>query len=217
MIWSMASSLLIHNTGLGVAVLFSFLWVLLGMTIAWFLIVLHQQKMTKQATLNVQETIKQTGLNGDLAEAIQQEKKHIAASKTFAQRMFSYKAVHGMLMFTSWFNIVGRIFASNQSGDFTCYTYPVYKPIDTKHFNGTSYPMTPVPALDPDYARLPWAKMGNEVWAVLLLFGPLAAAAIVGAVWSLVASRRRTHVISSTTQDTLVKAVLTQGATQGGP
>ena len=48
MIWSMASSLLIHNTGLGVAVLFSFLWVLLGMTIAWFLIVLHQQKMTKQ-------------------------------------------------------------------------------------------------------------------------------------------------------------------------
>jgi hypothetical protein len=59
------------------------------------------------------------GISGDLGAMIAAEKGRIAAAKTFQQRLFSLKALHGILMFTSWINIAGRIFASDQSGDFT--------------------------------------------------------------------------------------------------
>jgi hypothetical protein len=69
---------------------------------------------------------------GSLEDMIRAEKGEIIAERSVWQRFFSLKALHGILMFTSWINIVGRIFASNQSGDFTCHTYPVYKQVGTK-------------------------------------------------------------------------------------
>jgi len=38
MIWTIASSLLIHNEGIPPAVIGSFIWVLGGLTVAWFVI-----------------------------------------------------------------------------------------------------------------------------------------------------------------------------------
>jgi len=38
MLWAMGSSLLIHNEGLPLAVLVSFLWTMLGLTLGWFAI-----------------------------------------------------------------------------------------------------------------------------------------------------------------------------------
>jgi hypothetical protein len=72
----------------------------------------------------------------------------------------------------------------------SCHTQPVWKPIDTKHFQGLGQPLTLVPVEDPVYARLPWARMGVPAWAAALCVGPLLGAALVGAIWSLVAARR---------------------------
>ena len=87
--------------------------------------------------------------------------------------------------FTSWINIVGRVFASNQSGDFSCHTYPVYKPIDTKEFKGANAPLTFVPTHDPKYARLPWAKTGVMGWGIVLSIGPLLGSAVIALVYSI--------------------------------
>lgn len=83
----------------------------------------------------------------------------------------------------------GRIFASNQSGDFTCHTYPVYKPINTKHFDGMDAPLTLLPTHDSNFYRLPWARTGLVGWSLAMLFGPLLGAALVGAIYSAVAAR----------------------------
>jgi hypothetical protein len=126
MIWAMASSLLIHNTGLPTATLVSFVWVLGGLTIGWVIISIHRARMAAAATAAAAVRIKVEGgvvPGGDLAALIAGERGRLAASKGFWARFVSLKALHGSLMFVSWINIVGRIFASNQSGDFTCYTY----------------------------------------------------------------------------------------------
>lgn len=83
----------------------------------------------------------------------------------------------------------GRIFASNQSGDFTCHTYPVYKPITTTHFDGMDAPLTLLPTHDPKFPRLPWARTGLAGWSVAMSLGPLLGAALVGAIYSAVAAR----------------------------
>jgi hypothetical protein len=94
----------------------------------------------------------------------------------------------------------GRIFASDQSGDFTCHTYPVYKPINTKHFDGSSNPLTLVPEHDPKFPRLPWARTGLVGWSLAMLLGPLFGAALVGAIYSAVAvhfaKKRSSRVVS---------------------
>lgn len=193
MLWATATSLLIHNTGLPTATLVSFVWVLGGLCIGWVIINIHQVLMGRAAVQAAQESIKRAGgtiPGGDLGGLIAAEKGRIAGSKTFVQRFFSWKAAHGAIMFVSWFNIVGRIFASNQTGDFTCYTYPYYKQIDTPEFLGAGKPLTPVPVHDPRYSRLPWAKMGSVGWGAALLFGPLLGALIVGAAYSAVASKK---------------------------
>ena len=87
--------------------------------------------------------------------------------------------------FTSFINILGRVFRSDQSGDFSCYTYPVYKPIDTKEFKGANAPLTFVPTHDPKYARLPWAKTGVMGWGIVLSIGPLLGSAVIALVYSI--------------------------------
>eukprot|EP00878_Enallax_costatus_P031439 GHUV01034384.1.p1 GENE.GHUV01034384.1~~GHUV01034384.1.p1 ORF type:complete len:233 (+),score=70.01 GHUV01034384.1:45-701(+) len=158
------------------------------MTIAWFMVKFHELNMDRLAFERVQNEIATNGLQRitDLRARVAAEKGKIAASKTFKQRFYSIKAAHGMIMFVSWMNITGRIFASDQSGDFMCHTYPAYKPINTKHFAGANTTaITLLPARDPNYNRLPWAKLGVTGWGAALLLGPLVGAAMVGAAWSL--------------------------------
>lgn len=196
MLWCTGTSLLVHNTGLPTAVLVSFVWVLGGLSVGWLAINVHQARMSAAAASAAQERIKEAGgavPGGDLGALLGAEKGRISRSKAFVQRFFSLKAFHGAAMFVSWINIAGRIFASNQTGDFTCYTYPVYKQIDTKHFLGAGKPITYVPIHDPKYSRLPWAKMGPAGWGAALLFGPLAGALLVGAIYSYVSARKASN------------------------
>ena len=48
MLWCMVTSLLVHNSGLPIAVLISFLWVIGGLTLGWIIIKLHQLQMEKR-------------------------------------------------------------------------------------------------------------------------------------------------------------------------
>jgi len=173
MMWCMATSLLIHNTGLPIAVLISFVWVLGGLTVAWILIKVHQSAFEKEALLRVDPD------NPDLGAAIHEAKVEMGEDeeKTLYQVMFSYKAAHGMLMFMSYVNILGRLIASDQSGDFVCYTYPVYKPVNS------SDSLVLLPEHDPNYDRLPWARMGLAGWGAALSLGPLAVGFALGCAW----------------------------------
>ena len=94
------------------------------------------------------------------------------------------QAAHGALMFTSWFNVAGRLFGSNQSGDFTCHTYPVYKQLDSPRFKGANASLTYVPIEDPAYRELPWA-FSLVGWSLCLGLLPLVAAFGFGWVYSL--------------------------------
>ncbi len=106
-----------------------------------------------------------------LVEAARMDVIH---SRSFPERMLSYKALHGALMFMSFVNLFGRLFASNQSGDFTCHTFPYYKQVDSPKFQEADQPLTPVPLHDPNYAKLPWDHA--RAWLVLAGAECLAAA-----------------------------------------
>lgn len=186
MLYATATSLLIHNTGLPLAVLYSFAICIGGLTLAWILILLHKSWLNDLALKNLYEKFKKLILSVNskpLIEHINEEKTQILGKRNTCQRLFSYKAFHGALMFMSWINITGRIFASDQSGDFQCYTYPIYKVGNETSLNQSIIEFDIVPEIDPNYDRLPWAHIENW-WAVIFSVGILAVALIFGAIWS---------------------------------
>ena len=185
MLWCMATSLLVHNSGLPVAVLICFLFVLVGLTAGWFCIKLHQGWMQGQVVAAVQIKIGTSGTAINLKSEMDNARHTISKNLTWQKRIFSWKAAHGMLMFLSWINVAGRLFGSDQSGDFTCHTYPVYKQLDSRHFYGLGRPLSYVPIMDPEYDRLPWAK-SLVAWGVLLSVVPLMGAAVIGLVYSFI-------------------------------
>lgn len=200
MIWAIFSSLLIHNTGLPVATLISFAFVGGGLTVGWVVIRFYQLNMSNQAMQRVQQTLltktmpktasdeDTTTTSLDLVVLLQQAKQDILKEQTFLQRFFSLKTLHGVAFFVSWFQLAGRIFASNQSGDFTCYTYPVYKPIDTPEGGMHAGNLTLVPTNDPNWDRLPWSK-GVVSWSLTIVFSSMAVAIVVGAFMTYIATR----------------------------
>lgn len=180
-VWATASSLVIHNTGLPPATLISFIFVLGGVSIGWIAILIHRSNVQALAMVNAQNDIKVNGLNGDLKDLVSRKMEDLLEKRTFLQRVFSLKTLHVAVMFTSWINIAGRIFASDQSVDFTCYTYPVYKPLNTSQFQGANKNLTLVPTADPNYARLPWSK-GLIVWGLQLSLVPFFGTVLIVAI-----------------------------------
>jgi hypothetical protein len=187
MLYATASSLLIHNTGLPLAVLYSFAICIGGLSVAWILILLHKSWLNNMALKTLYEKLissRRVNDSTSLTELISDEITRLLEKRTTCQRIFSYKAFHGALMFMSWINITGRIFASDQSGDFQCYTYPIYKVgNDTTGLNQSIIEFDIVPEIDPNYDRLPWAHI-ESWWAVIFSVGVFAVALIFGSVWS---------------------------------
>ena len=181
MLWLMATSLVLHNTGLPIAVLISFVCVLSGITMGWACIKWHQARMERRAIEHIGRQQPNVTLT---VESWHNAKREVSERVSPFDRLFSPKAAHGMLMFVSFVNILGRLGASNQSGDFVCYTYPVYKQLDSAKFNGSaSQNLTLVPVHDPEYGRLPWAS-SDLLWGLEMSLGPLAAAFVAGAAFS---------------------------------
>jgi hypothetical protein len=187
MLWCSATAMLIHNTGLPLAVLISFLWVLIGLTFGWITIIFHQDKINRKTIENSNKHLQRL-LNGDvydLEHLIYSEKMAIARNKTSLERFFSLKALHGILMVSSWMSIVGRLFFSNQSGDFTCHTYPVYKQVEFPQYGGQFYKnLTFVPIHDPNFDKLPWS-FSPVLWSVMVIGSSVVMSAVVGAGWSV--------------------------------
>ncbi len=153
----------------------------------------------------VQKEISTTGLmpNTSLSTMISKSRSDIIEKRTFYQRLFSYKTLHGILMTASFYNIVGRVFVTGLSyEEFTCYTAPAYKPIDTKHFKGDGKPLTLVPGFDAaTYRRQPWAYW-EEGWLVVCFVAPAAIAGIVALIYSL---RKRAQ---ASKKDNTVRVIL---------
>lgn len=208
MLYSTASSILIHNTGLPIPVLYSFAFTIVGMTIAWVLIKIHQHLIHQKATKSIVNEITigltnksiQTDYNKDnninLDEIINNRKEIIGNELNPLQRIFSFKTFHGIFMFISWINITGRIFASDQSGNFQCYTYAIYKP---NYLNSSINNdlisidnLTLVPQFDPNYDRLPWANFETG-WALTLSIGPFIFALLFATIWSVIFARIIVH------------------------
>ncbi|KAJ3414981.1 hypothetical protein HDV05_005812 [Chytridiales sp. JEL 0842] len=179
MLISTACSLLIHNTGLPTGVIISFAWVMSGLSLGWLAIGAHQAIIAKKAAENVEKAIETNGGRLEpgqkLFDLINAEKGAIIERRTLYQRLVSWKAAHGLLMFLSWFNIAGRIFITRFS-TFTCHTQPVYKPVYSK---GNPDFLVPVPTVDPNYKRTPWADAEGR-WAAITFFGPMVAGLLVG-------------------------------------
>lgn len=199
MLWNTAVSLLVHNVGLPWSVVWSFIWCLGGLTIGWIIIGIHQNIMTDKAMKNAQNQIQESPRidnvlheKNSLKDVINKEKQTIADGKSWGQRIFSWKALHGCLMVASWYQIAGRLpSGSSKIGDFECYTYPAYKPVEgSTKFNWKSgSPIQFLPMYDPTYYRLPWAN--NEVFfAVLGLFTPIILSLLIGAIVAFFAVRK---------------------------
>jgi uncharacterized membrane protein len=171
MLWGTATSLLIHNTGLPIGVLWSFLWVLTGLSLGWLVITIHQVQRHNQQPLPAPAP----GFVAKLVHAL--------------RKMVTWKSVHGCLMFVSWINIVGRIFNSPDLSRFDCHTYPFYKPVQSTKYT----PLNPgewamVPTDNPNYSEQPWAGKEN-FWAVSMSLGMYAFAVVVGVIFIVVTTK----------------------------
>ena len=194
MIWALGTSILIHNTGMPPAILFSFFFCLSGLTIGWFLIRLHQYKMQRK-TLQVVTEKMNAGMKvkTDLASLLREESQLITRQRTFYQNVFSYKMFHACFMITSWINIAGRVFSTNLGQSFTCYTIPAYKPISTTHgdFRSTSDCLQPVQTYVADFNKLPWGMISLTLWSVILSIVPFLAVFLIYAIYIKLSSKCR--------------------------
>jgi len=192
MLWTTTSSLLINNTGLPLSTLILFGNVNIALALGWIIIVIYKERMNSQALDKVNKGITEgTATLGSksLEQMVNEAKGDIVTSRSFKERLLSLKSLHGILFFSSWYSIAGRIFASNQSGDYTCHTYPVWKPINTPEFEGKDKDWTLVPEANPDYAELPWAN-GETAWSFMMLGLSYVAAILVGAGFCWFFARR---------------------------
>jgi len=222
MVLATASSLLIHNTGLPAGVLVSFIWVLGGLILGWFIIKVHQNQMLAGALEIVDSWVTEGKLKGrPLAVAVEKAKEQIAMRKTWQQRVISYKAAHGILMVLSWWNIAGRIAFTPINDEFTCYTYPVYKPVNAPYYTTAELgldlagkPPGFVPILNPEGEKGPWKKVpGKEVgWAIIMFSFPVLLGVGVGVAYSMWAAPREMASVKNDEDDDVALADVAVGS-----
>lgn len=154
MFCTMATSLMIYNTGLPTAIMVFFFLLTIGLSVGILSIKLHMMLLEKQALKMVQEKItkllkgevinseeklsEMDDLNPEkrgimnvfnLENEINLAKGIIVNSKGVLERFISFKALHGLGMFVAWWNIFGRILVTNPMIwlEHGCYTYPAHK------------------------------------------------------------------------------------------
>jgi hypothetical protein len=188
MLWCIGTSLLIHNTGIPLGVLYTFISTLGGLSIGWIAIKFHEMQLHAKACALV-EAENRDGLKGDLAQLIVEAKARVVAARSFRERLVSYKTAHGIFFFVSWLTMAGQAMSTNTK-EFSCYTYPVFKPIDSKKFpqGSNSTGLTFVPNNDPDNGRRPWANREVQ-WGLQFFFGPIFAGLLFAAAYSWYVSR----------------------------
>lgn len=163
MLFTMGCSLLIHNEGLPAAVLVSFIFVLGGMSLAYLVISCYRDaNATGYTPINQSD-----------------------AKVSLCCQLLSAPAIHGVLMFTSWVNLFGRLVTARVAVSFACYTATIYKPIDSErggnHSGASINELLLVPTTDPMSGNYPWSS-GLMLWGVMLGLGPVLAGLVFAAV-----------------------------------
>eukprot|EP00698_Gefionella_okellyi_P004175 TRINITY_DN13894_c0_g1_i1.p1 TRINITY_DN13894_c0_g1~~TRINITY_DN13894_c0_g1_i1.p1 ORF type:complete len:317 (-),score=55.30 TRINITY_DN13894_c0_g1_i1:1017-1967(-) len=133
MLWCMASSLLIHNAGLPFPIIISFLYLLGGITFGWISIYIHIRRFEANLWKRLEYSLKEAlsfGAHVDLAALRQAEIRNIVDNKSFVQRLFSLKALHGIMFAFSWAQMLGRTVVTNPGRSWSgCWSYPAYKSV----------------------------------------------------------------------------------------
>lgn len=211
-LWSTCTSLLMNNTGLSLAMLASFATTMIGLTVGWITILVHKSKRESTARavvetrlmdkLSSSKKVKKTETEDSWRQDDDDKKEsnrvdlhammtlaqwEIQDSKTWVQRFFSLKALHGILLFASWFPIALQVIFTPINGDYQCVTYPVYKPVESRdNEDGTAHF---VPMEDPSYDQKPWAD-GVVVWLLSTTVASICFAIVAGLIISVCSAKR---------------------------
>jgi len=195
MTWATACAMLIKNEGLAAGVWTSFVIVLICMGAGWFAIKGYQGEMQEQAEKLVGRWIgtgKIDPANYPLLQAINEAKARLAMKKDAYSRVFSLKAVHGALMLVSWVAFAPRIFLTGLNPEFTCFSFPAYKPRNASVYRTRDlnlegiWPMQLLPEVDVD-ASGPWVASLPR-WTVMISATPIGFGLLIGALYSYYAS-----------------------------
>lgn len=195
MIIATACSMLIHNEGLPTGVVVSFVVCLFSMCFGYLVIKLHENQMMDKALRLVGEWTRSGKIDPavyGVEKAIKEAKGVIALSKDAMERVISLKAAHGLLMLMSWFNIAGRIGVTSINPEFTCFSYPGYKPRNATEYNTVGMnleyqPLQLLPLESPTYGDSPWAYR-EGTWAIMISLGPISIGVLIGIIYSYAAA-----------------------------
>jgi hypothetical protein len=94
MFWAMGTALVVHNVGLALPIIISFLYLLSGITIGLPAIHFHKKRFETELWHRIQSRLSDavdSKDNLDILEIRNQEIAALANDKTFAQRFFSLK------------------------------------------------------------------------------------------------------------------------------
>lgn len=146
MYWGYGTSILIHNTGLPLAIIVFMLTKLVALCTGWLAIKRwksnRESDLTDRIAANVKEEMSVNGLS--YREVVAKQKESMESERTsFASRFLTWKSLHGMLMTYAWFTMVGRTGVTNPAKFEGCRTYPAFKTAE----GAIEY----LPRLDPDY------------------------------------------------------------------
>jgi len=127
-LWCMASSLLIHNFGLAISIIVSFMYLLIGITVGLICIWFHSQNINEELNLTMQESLTKNPEKGtNLFKLKGEAMEKMLENKTFLNTFYSLKSLHGLLLTFSWYTMLGRLFVTDPSKFRGCVTYPAYK------------------------------------------------------------------------------------------
>lgn len=101
------------------------------------------------------------------------------APRTWRERFFSLKALHGLFMTIAWYQMFGRLMVTDPVSWGECFTYPAFK--------DPSGVVRLVPEIDPDYSF----QDSETSFALSVTIPSILVFIIVGLVWSVVAERKQ--------------------------
>ena len=111
-----------------------FLIMLFTLSTGWIIIKIYAAHKDQVVMKNVQRRF-DNGERDDVLDIINQERVRFEDRKTMFEKMFSFKAFHGILMAMAWFQLAGRMMVTNPFDSWDgCWAYPAVYENGTVHF-----------------------------------------------------------------------------------
>lgn len=129
MYFTEGSAMLIFNTGLPRAIIFFLSLMLVSMTVGFCAIRAHLVRRRTRVLACAEQLQSQRDHTVPIRELMQDAEEHLGKEpRTWRQRLFSLKALHGYFMALAWYQMAGRAMVVNPFAPYDgCYAYPVYK------------------------------------------------------------------------------------------